>query len=56
MSKKIRQWMEFDTAEDATQLAENAAHEFGHDEWLDDPDHQVWEIAIGFFDDGGFRL
>lgn len=28
-----------------TQLAENAAHAFDHDEWLDDPDHFVWELA-----------
>lgn len=30
----------------ATQLAENCAHNFGHDEWLDDSDHIVWDIAM----------
>lgn len=29
-----------------TILAENCAHRLGHDEWLDDPDHEVWELAI----------
>ena len=29
----------------ATWLAEDCAHRLGFDEWLDDPDHEVWEIA-----------
>lgn len=29
-----------------TALAEAAAHAHGHDEWLDDPDHWVWDAAI----------
>jgi len=29
-----------------TRLAENAAWEFGFDQWLDDPDHWVWDIAL----------
>ena len=29
-----------------TRLAENLAHHFGHDEWLDDSDHPVWEAAL----------
>jgi hypothetical protein len=29
----------------ATQLAENCAHHFGHDEWLDDSEHAVWDAA-----------
>ncbi len=29
-----------------TTLAEEVAHFFEHDEWLDDPDHEVWELAI----------
>lgn len=28
-----------------TLLAENIAHEAGHDEWLDDETHLVWEVA-----------
>lgn len=32
----------------ATRLAENTAHALNHDEWLDDPDHEVWEVAIEF--------
>ena len=33
-----------------TTLAEDCAHELGHDEWLDDPDHEVWEIAVDMAD------
>lgn len=29
-----------------TELAETAALELGHDEWLDDPDHLVWDWAL----------
>ena len=29
-----------------TELAEDAAIELGQDEWLDDADHRVWEIAM----------
>jgi len=29
-----------------TELAEGAAHAVGHDEWLDDPDHWIWDEAI----------
>lgn len=47
---KIKGWMirHEDEAETATELAEMAAHEApgGEDEWLDDPDHWIWEIAI----------
>lgn len=31
--------------ENSTGLAEDAAHEMGHDEWLDDEHHEVWEVA-----------
>jgi hypothetical protein len=30
-----------------TQLAENVAHDFGHDEWLDDENHFIWDEAAG---------
>lgn len=29
-----------------TVLVEATAIELDHDEWLDDPDHEIWEIAI----------
>ena len=29
-----------------TRLAENAAWEFDHDEWLDDETHWVWDLAV----------
>jgi hypothetical protein len=29
-----------------TELAENAAIHLDHDEWLDDSDHWIWELAI----------
>jgi hypothetical protein len=28
-----------------TTLAEDAAHALGHDEWLDDAEHFIWEMA-----------
>ena len=31
---------------DLTALAEATAHEFDHDEWLDEELHPVWEWAI----------
>lgn len=59
MSKKVKKWMIGEVEENAenyfafppsreissTMLAENAAHHFGHDEWLDDPDNGVWFLA-----------
>jgi len=32
--------------DNATSLAEAAAHAVDHDEWLDDEQHWVWELAI----------
>lgn len=29
-----------------TELAEATAHALHHPEWLDDPEHDVWQIAI----------
>ena len=51
----IRNWMndyvhEISKPEYATQLAENCANALDHDEWLDDPDHFIWEIALEFYD------
>lgn len=31
-----------------TKLVEACAHALGHDEWLDDSFHDVWEIALEF--------
>lgn len=28
-----------------TRLAENTAWEMGHDEWLDDESHWIWDLA-----------
>ncbi len=30
----------------ATQIAENIAHEMDHDEWLDDHTHWIWDVAM----------
>ena len=30
----------------ATTLAESAANTLGHDEWLDDETHWIWDLAI----------
>ena len=37
----------------ATILAESAAITLGHDEWLDDPDHWVWDLALEIGDQKG---
>lgn len=37
-----------------TELAEAAAHELDHDEWLDDETHEVWDLAIEVADAMGF--
>ena len=52
LKARVRAWMYNDAEYDphlcgvnCTQLAENAAHMFSHDEWLDDEQHWVWELA-----------
>jgi len=35
-----------DEEANATQLAENVAHEMDHDEWLDDETHWIWDVAM----------
>jgi hypothetical protein len=30
----------------ATTLAESAANTLGHDEWLDDETHWIWDLAL----------
>lgn len=39
--------------ENLTALAEDAAHELDGDDWLDDPDHEVWELAIATTEEAG---
>ena len=55
---RVRAWMAENAADyrdiqagepNYTALAEIAAWEFDHDEWLDDPDHGVWEWALSAF-------
>jgi len=29
-----------------TKLSEETAHHLDRDEWLDDPDHWIWELSI----------
>lgn len=54
MKQKINHW--FATyrgdysMDDMVLAAENCAIELGHDEWLDDSDHIVWEIALKWFE------
>jgi hypothetical protein len=48
----IRRWMRLHVAEydGATQLAEGANAEFGlPSNWLDNPDHWIWEMALQEF-------
>jgi len=55
LSGKIRGVMEtileIEPLESASLLAEECAFAMGHDEWLDDPDHEVWEVALEYFED-----
>jgi hypothetical protein len=48
--KQMQYIMDIDPLDNATVLAEETAWAFDNDEWLDDPDHEVWEIALEFFD------
>jgi hypothetical protein len=34
-----------------TMLAEETAKYLDHDEWLDDPDHWIWDIAVDVADE-----
>jgi hypothetical protein len=47
MRSLVADCVDSDTGEvNRTQLAENTAHELGHDEWLDDSDHILWDFAV----------
>ena len=41
--------MGIEPLDNATILAEETAFAMGHDEWLDDPNHELWEIALEYF-------
>jgi hypothetical protein len=48
--KQARRWFSVNAHRfaDLTEAAENCAWALDHDEWLDDPDHWVWELAIEY--------
>ena len=47
IARHWREHMDGRTGEvDHTSLAEAAAQRVGHDEWLDDPDHPIWDWAV----------
>ena len=41
-----------DSPPSATALAEAAAATLGHDSWLDEPDHWIWDLALEVLDLG----
>ena len=45
---EVRRYMHQHVAEhdNLTAMAEDAALAFEQDQWLDDPDHWIWELAI----------
>lgn len=52
--RNVRGWMQRNKEDhrdhltgeiNATTLAESAAHQFDHEEWLDDSTHDVWDWA-----------
>ena len=53
-SKQINHWFQVYiadyTPDDLVQACENCAHFYNHDEWLDDPEHEVWEIGAEWFE------
>lgn len=57
MTDEIRNWMRAHSQEHidqktgelcCTMLVEACSHALGHDEWLDDLFHDVWDIALEF--------
>ena len=55
MDQEIREWMEAHVSDyidpernevNLTMLAEDCAMALGHEEWLEDADEEVWQIAI----------
>lgn len=51
LERKIRNWLAFncDGCENPTQLAEECAIAFDHDEWLDEETHPLWEWVLDYF-------
>ena len=50
MESDIRRYMRLhaDEFDNATNLAEECAKYLDHDEWLDDSDHIIWDIALDY--------
>ncbi len=49
--RETMKWMmkEPEAPESPDELAADAAHLLGCDEWLFIPEHEVWDLARGFF-------
>ena len=45
----MRRVMDNDHPEDASALAEQTAIDLGFEEWINDLDHEIWDIAVEFF-------
>ncbi len=52
MEKQIRDWFakNYQDCTNWTEAAQICADELGHIEWLDQPEHILWDNAIEFFD------
>ena len=52
MESDIRRYMRLHANEfdNATNLAEECSKHLNHDEWLDDPDHIIWDLAIEYME------
>lgn len=46
MRAHVRAYLDDCNEVNLTKLAEDAAHEFEHDDWLDVETHEVWELAV----------
>ena len=55
-TEQINHWFKCNiwnySSEELVQACEDCAHWYEHDEWLDDSEHEVWEIGAEWFDKG----
>lgn len=49
----VKEWMQLHHTyyTGPTKLAEAAADDFGYDEWLDNFDHWVWDLALEYYNE-----
>jgi hypothetical protein len=48
MAAHVREYLDGCNEVNTTELAEDCAYHFKHDEWLDVETHPVWDLAVDF--------